>query len=141
MHSAVWKALKNFKIKRAKETRRNQIFFQNVKKKKKYLRSSKYLKTTVELTFTTQKANTCSLWTALTGNTFCWVNLIQKFKIISLSWNIVPRLIQICRIPWRCLLFLFSIGQSFFGRFGPKDKNCQFELKFCNKLIWTCRIM
>ena len=27
-----------------------------------------------------------------------WVNLVQKIKIISLSWNLVPTLIRICRV-------------------------------------------
>ena len=72
------------------------------------LRSSKCLKTTVELTFTTQKANACSPWTACSvfnWKYLFWVNLVQKLKIISLSWNFVPRLIQICRIPWWCSFF------------------------------------
>ena len=65
------------------------------------LRPSKCLKRTVELTFTTQKANACSLWTAC--SVFDWkypfsINLVQKLKIVSL--NLVLRLIQICRIPW-----------------------------------------
>ena len=34
-------------------------------------------------------------------------NLVQKIKIISLSWNLVPRLISICWIQWWCSLFLF----------------------------------
>ena len=51
-----------------------------------------------------------------------WVNLVQKLKIISLSWNFVLKLIQICRIPWWCSLFLFSTG------------NCQFELKLRTRL-------
>ena len=63
LHSAVWKALHNVKIKRAQEAKHNQFFFQNVHKMRS-LRSSKCLKTTVELTFTTQKANACSPWTA-----------------------------------------------------------------------------
>ena len=53
------------------------------------LRSSKRLKTTVELMFTTQKVNACSPRTALfcfqLGIPFFWVNLVQKLKIISLS--------------------------------------------------------
>ena len=36
-----------------------------------------------------------------------WANLPQKIKIVSLSWNLVPRLIQICKIQWWC--FFFSI--------------------------------
>ena len=100
------------------------------------LRSSKCLKTTVELTFTTQKANACSPWTACSvfdWKYLFWVNLVQKLKIISLSWNFVPRLIQICRIPWWCSLFLFSTGNTFLGKFGPKNQNCQFKLKFGTK--------
>ena len=35
-----------------------------------------------------------------------WVNSIKKkIKILSLSWNLVPRLIQVYRIQWRCSLF------------------------------------
>ena len=84
------------------------------------LRSSKCLKTTVELTFTTQKANACSPWTACSvfnWKYLFWVNLVQKLKIISLSWNFVPRLIQICRIPWWCSFFLFLTGNT------PLDRN------------------
>ena len=43
----------------------------------RYLRSSKCLKTTVELTFTTQKANTCSPWTAC--SIFDLIPLLGKF--------------------------------------------------------------
>ena len=102
------------------------------------LRSSRCLKTTVKLTFTTQKANACSPWAACSAfkwKYIFWVNLVQKLKTISLSYNLVPRLIQICRIPWRCSFFLFSTGNTFLGKFGPKNENCQFELKFCTRLI------
>ena len=113
-------------------------------KKMRSLRSSKCLKTTIELTFTTQNANACSLWTVCSifdWKYLFWVNLVQKLKIISFSWNFVPRLIQICRIPWWCSLFLFLTGNTFLGKFGPKNQNCQFELKFHTRLIWICRIM
>ena len=47
--------------------RHNQLFFQNVSNNE----SSKFFKTTVELTLTTQKANACSPWTAYSvANTF-----------------------------------------------------------------------
>ena len=107
-------------------------------------RSSKCLKTAVKLTFTTQKASACSPWTACSvfnWKYLSWVNFVQKLKIISLSWNFVPRLIQICRIPWWCSLFLFSTGNIFLGKFGPKNQNCQFELEFRTRLIWICTIM
>ena len=52
-----------------------------------------------------------------------------KIKIISLSWNLVPRLIQIYRIQWWCPFFLFSTGNTLFGQTCPKILNCQFKLK------------
>ena len=109
-----------------------------------FLRSSKCLKTTVEFAFTTQKANACSAWTAC--SVFNWkylllVNLVQKLKIISLSWNFVPRLIQICIMPWWCSLFMFLTGNTFLGKFASKNQNCQLELKFRTRLISICRIM
>ena len=36
-----------------------------------------------------------------------WVNLVKKLKIVSLSWNLVTRLIWISGIQWWCSLFLF----------------------------------
>ena len=130
LHSAVWKALCNLKIKRSQEENIINFSFKMFKIMRS-LRSWKCLKTTVELTFTTQKANSCSPWTACSvfnwKNLF-WVNLIQKLKIISLSWNFVPRLTQICRI-------VFSTGNTFLSKVGPKNQNCQFELNFCARLI------
>ena len=89
------------------------------------LRFSKSLKSTVELTFTTQKANACSPWTPcfiFDWIYLFWVNLFQALKIISLSWHFIPRLIQICRIPWWCSLFLFLTGNTFLGKFGPNNQ-------------------
>ena len=100
------------------------------------LRSSICLKTTVELTFSTQKASACSPWTACSvfnWKYLSWVNFVQKLKIISLSWNFVPRLIQICRISWWCLLFLILTGNNLLGKFSPKNQNYQFELEFGTK--------
>ena len=50
-------------IKRAQEARHNQFFFQNVQNNEIF-EIFKMCKTTVEVTFTTQKANACSPWTA-----------------------------------------------------------------------------
>ena len=36
-----------------------------------------------------------------------WANLVQKVKIFSLRWNLIPRLIRISRNQWRCSLFPF----------------------------------
>ena len=98
------------------------------------MRSSKFSKTTVEFTFTTQEVNARSPQTSCSVFDWkypFWINWVQKLKIISLSWNLVHRLIQVCRIPWRCSLFLFLTGSTFLGRCDPKNQNFQFELKFC----------
>ena len=100
------------------------------------LRSSKSLKTTVELMFTTQKANTCSPWTACSvfhWKYLFWVNLTQKLKIISLNWNFVPRIIQIWIILRWCSLFMFSTGNTFFVQIWSKKSNFQFKLRFDTK--------
>ena len=58
-----------------------------------------------------------------------WAYLVQKTKNVSLSWNFVPRPMQVCRIKWWCLfLFFFCYWpeQIWF----KKKKNCQFTLKF-----------
>ena len=143
LHSAVSKALNNFKIRRAQEARNNQFFFQFFQNNELF-EIFKMFKKAVELTFTIQKANVCSPWTAcsvLNWKFFFWINLVQKLKVISLSWNFVPRLIQICKVQWSCSLFLFPTGSTFLGKFGPKNQNCQFELKFCTTLTWISRIM
>ena len=36
---------------------------------------------------------------------------------------------------------LFSTGNIFLGKFGPKNQNWQFVLKFRTRLIWICRNM
>ena len=36
-----------------------------------------------------------------------WTNLVEKIKKVSLSWNLVTKLILICRIQWRCSFYLF----------------------------------
>ena len=35
------------------------------------------------------------------------INLVQKIKLVSWSWNLLPTLIWICSIEWWCSLFLF----------------------------------
>ena len=82
-----------------------------------------------------------------------WDNVVQKIKIVSLRWNLIPRLIRICWIQWCCSLFSFLTGSAllgqiwsklsiftvffvsdqkcpFLGKFGPKCQNCQFKAKF-----------
>ena len=57
-----------------------------------------------------------------------WVSLVQKLKIVSFSWNLVPGLIRICKIQW-WYSFFFRPEIPFLGKFGPKNQNCQFKLK------------
>ena len=93
-----------------------------------------------------------------------WANLVQKLNIVSLSWNLVSILIRICRIQFCLHCLYFRMETPFLGRFGPKNQNCQFKLKFGTytnsnmqnsavqkikivrlswnlvpRLIWTCR--
>ena len=59
-----------------------------------------------------------------------WANLVQTFKIVSLNLNLVPRLIQVCRIQWWCLFFLLQSGNSLCRQICSKKSNCQIKLKF-----------
>ena len=36
-----------------------------------------------------------------------WANLVQKFKIVCAKWNLIERLIGICKIQWWCLFYQF----------------------------------
>ena len=50
----------------------------------------------------------------------------KKIKIANLSRNLLPRLIQNGDAHYFC--FVSEI--SFFGKFGPKIRNCFFKKKF-----------
>ena len=65
-----------------------------------------------------------------------WANLVQKVKIISWSWNLVPRLIWICRIQWWRSLFLFLIGANLVQKFKIVISRWNLILK----LIQICTI-
>ena len=52
-----------------------------------------------------------------------WDNFVQNIKIVSLRWNLIPRLIWICWIQWCCSLFRFRPETPFLGKFDP---NCQY---------------
>ena len=68
------------------------------------------------------------------------VNLVQKFKIVNLSGNLVPILIRICIIYLDKLeysefnkevhFFCFQPEILYLDKFGPKSENCQFKPKF-----------
>ena len=58
-----------------------------------------------------------------------WVNLVQKFKIVSSKWNLIQRLTRICKIKWWCLFYPVSTeNSSLFGKFGPKNCSCQLKI-------------
>ena len=62
-----------------------------------------------------------------------WANLVKKkVKTASVSWNLVLRLIRICRIQWCCSLFPFLTWNTLFGQSWSK--------KSVPRLIWICRI-
>ena len=44
----------------------------------------------------------------------------KKKKIVSLRWNLILRLIWICKIQWWCSLFTFSTGNTLFGEIWSK---------------------
>ena len=51
----------------------------------------------------------------------CWVNFAKKFKIGSLSWNLIPGLFWICKSWWWCSLVLFLF---FFWKFDQNGDTC-----------------
>ena len=99
----------------------------------RFLRSLKCSKTTIELMFTT-----CSVFD---WKYPFWVNLVRKLKIFSSSWNLVLRLIQICRIPLRCSFhFCFRADISFWADLVQKIKIVRLSWNLLLKLIWIYRI-
>ena len=142
LHSAVWKVLYNFKI---KESRSQDItnFSFRMFKMMGFLRSSKCSKTIVEITFTAQKANAGSPWTACSVFDWkdpFWVNLVQKLKIVSLSWNFVLRIIQICRITQYVHIFFFQPEQIFWINLIQKVKIASWSWNLVPRLIRICWI-
>ena len=91
----------------------------------------------------------CPFWTNLvqkvkiinlTWNVIPKLWRIQKVKIISSSWNLVPKLIGICRTQWSCSLFSFSIRNAFFwADLGQNVKLVSTRWNLMCRLIWKCR--
>ena len=67
-----------------------------------------------------------------TGNTLFGVNLVPKFKIVCLKWNLVSRLIRICGIQWSYSLFSTS-------RFCQKNPIWHFDVTRSNSQQFTHR--
>ena len=141
MDSAVWKALYNFKIKRAQEARHYQFFFQNLQNLRS-LRSLKCLKATVKLTFTTSQR----LYSL--DCLFCFrleLPFLGKFVAKTQNYQFKLKFCTKTNSKMQSSIviftFLFSTGNTSLDKFGPKNQNFQSELKFCTRLIWICRIM
>ena len=56
--------------------------------------------------------------------------MVKKIKIVNLNWNLICRLIWICRFNGWVHFFWFRLEIPFLGKFGPENQNCQFKLKF-----------
>ena len=89
-----------------------------------------------------------------------WANLAQKIKIVTLSWNFLPRLIWSGAVHFFCFNWKYPFEQIlslklkfgtrnlkyaeliswslfsnfdqilFLSKFGSRNQNCQFKLKF-----------
>ena len=61
------------------------------------------------------------------------VNLVQKIKTVSVSWNLVPTLIPICRILWWYLFFFcFQSEMVFWANLVQKFKIIERETWYLN---------
>ena len=66
-------------------------------------------------------------------------NLFQKIKIVSLSWNLVPRVIWISRHQWWCSLFsVFDWRYPFWANLVQKTKIVSFRWNLTPRLIRIC---
>ena len=59
-----------------------------------------------------------------------WTKLVPKIKIVSLSLNLVPKLIRICRVQWLYSLFHVRLEIPFLGKLFPKFKIVWLNSKF-----------
>ena len=69
-----------------------------------------------------------------------WANLVQNVKIVSLNWNLVLILIQICRVQEWIYFSCFQQEISFLNKLGPKNQNCHFKLNLVLRIIRVSRI-
>ena len=70
-----------------------------------------------------------------------WANLLKTNQNISLSGNLLPRLIRICGTQWRCSLFLSTFSlYLFWVNLVQKIKIVSFSWNSVPRLIWICRI-
>ena len=69
-----------------------------------------------------QNSKVMFIYYVLDRKYFFVCKISPKIKILSLSWNLVFRLIRICRIQCSCSLFYFWVEIPILGKFGLKFK-------------------
>ena len=109
------------------------------------LRSLKCLKTTLELTFTTKKANACSPWT--TFSVFKWKYLLGKFGpknqncyferkfCTSLIW-ICRTMQKMCCVHFLCFIPVKTLFEQIWSK--KKKKIVSLSLNLVPRLTWIC---
>ena len=141
MHSTVWKALHNFKIKRAQEARHYQFFFQNLQNYEIFeifemFKSNSWINVYYKTVLVVLRL----LVLFSTG-----INFLGKFVAKTQNYQIKLKFCTKTNSKMQSsivmFIFLFSTGNTFLGKSGLKNHNFQSELKFCTRLIWICRIM
>ena len=58
------------------------------------------------------------------------VNLVQKIKIFSLNWNLLPRLIRLYKLNNDVHFFCFKQQISFLGKIVSKTQKGLLKMKF-----------
>ena len=128
--------LNRVKVKRAQQTRDDKFLFQNVKNNEifedfKMFKNNRWINAYYTKSKRLQFIGLVVLFS--TGNSLFWVNLVQKIKIVSLSWNLVPKLIEICRIQRWWSHFLFLTINILLGQIWSKNSKLFFGSEICYK--------
>ena len=69
-----------------------------------------------------------------------WANLLQNIKIVCLSWNLVSRLVGICRIQWWCSFYVLAWKYPFYKTLVRKIKIVSLIWNSVQSLIQISRI-
>lgn len=65
-----------------------------------------------------------------------WSNLVQKFTIVCLRWNLIPRLIEICETQWGCSFLLLWSRNIFSRKIGQEFS---VVIRFCSSYLILLR--
>ena len=83
----------------------------------------------------------CSVFPFSIGNTIFEANLVPKFKIVYIRWNLVPREIQMFKLQCWFSLFLFLTRNTLFVQIlSRKTKIVSLNKNFIPTLLWISRI-